>query len=186
MEIEIGNLISAIKKDGVDAAQAESERILTEARQQAAKIVEEAKEQADRIRAKSESEIGVLKESAKVAAEHAARDAVLSFKRSVQAEFEKLLAADVSKSLDPAALAKLICAAVGGEDPSQFVAEVGAVTDALKRELAEKLRGGLEIRVSPDVRTGFRLAAKDGSGYFDCSDEAIAEMLRPFFSEFLI
>lgn len=186
MEMQIGDLISAIKKEGVDAAQAESERILAEARRQAADIVAAAKEDAERLRAKSESEIAVLKESAKVAAEHAARDAMLSFKRSVQAEFEKLLAADVTKAMDPAALAKLICAAIGGEAPSQFVAEVREVTDALKAELAEKLRGGLEIKVNSEVRTGFRLAAKDGSGYFDCSDEAITEMLKPFFSEFVI
>ena len=30
---------------------------------------------------------------------------------------------------------------------------------------------------------GFRLAAKDGSGYFDCSDEEIAQMLMPFFRD---
>ena len=30
---------------------------------------------------------------------------------------------------------------------------------------------------------GFRLAAKDGSGYFDCSDQEIAEMLMPFFRD---
>ena len=30
---------------------------------------------------------------------------------------------------------------------------------------------------------GFRLAAKDGSGYFDCSEQALAEMLMPFFRD---
>ena len=28
---------------------------------------------------------------------------------------------------------------------------------------------------------GFRLAAKDGSGYFDCSDDEILQMLMPYF-----
>ena len=186
MEMQIGDLISAIKKDGVEAAQAEAERILADAKQRAAEIVAAAEEQAAHTRAKSESEINVLKESAQVAAEHARRDAMLSFKRSVQAEFEKLLAADVSKALNPAALAKLIDAAIGGEDPARFTAEVKEVTQSLRAELAEKLRGGLELRVNPQVRTGFRLAAKDGSGYFDCSDEAITEMLKPFFSDFVI
>lgn len=185
MEMQIGDLISAIKKDGVDAAQAEAERILAEAKQQAAEIVAEAKQQAEQIRTRSENEINLLKESAKVAAEHAKRDAMLSFKDAVKAEFEKLLAAEVSKALDPATVAGLIRAAIGEDDPAQYVAEAGEVTDALKSGLADEIKEGLELRINPDVRTGFRLREKDGSGYFDCSDEEITEMLKPFFSELL-
>ena len=186
MEMQIGDLISAIKKDGVDAAQAEAERIVAEARKEAAEIVAAAKAEAEQLRAKSESETELRKESARVAAEHAKRDAMLSFQNSVRDEFEKILSADVSRSMDASLLAKLILAAVGGEDPARYTAEVKEVTDALKGELAEKIRGGLSIKANPNVKVGFRLAAKDGSGYFDCSDEAIAEMLRPYFSEFVI
>lgn len=185
MEMQIGDLISAIKKDGVDAAQAEAERILTEARKQAEEIVTAAEKQAEYIRAKNENEINIMKESAVVAAEHAKRDALLSFKNAVKAEYEKLLEANVSKALTPEALAKLICAAIEGEDSAQYTAEVQEVTDSLKSELAGELKNGLELRVNPDVKLGFRLAAKDGSGYFDCSDEEITEMLKPFFSELL-
>ena len=51
------------------------------------------------------------------------------------------------------------------------------------QELARELQNGLEIRPSKKVGAGFRLAAKDGSGYFDCSDEEIAQMLMPFFRD---
>ena len=63
---------------------------------------------------------------------------------------------------------------------------VKEVTDALKGALAEKIRGGLEIKANPNVRAGFRLVAKDGTGYFDCTDEAILQMLLPFFSDLVI
>lgn len=186
MELQIGDLISAIKKDGVEAAQQEAERILAQARGQAAKIVARAREEAERIRTKAEQEVKILKESAKITAEHAGRDAMLSFKGSVRAEFEKLLAEGISRSLDAKTLAGLIAAAIGGEDPSQYAAEVRQVTDALRGELADKIRGGLEIRANPAVHVGFRLASKDGSGYFDCSDEEIMQMLEPFFSGFTL
>lgn len=88
--------------------------------------------------------------------------------------------------MDAALLAKLILAAVGGEDPARYAAEVKEVTGALKGALAEKIRGGLEIKANPNVRAGFRLAAKDGTGYFDCTDEAILQMLLPFFSDLVI
>ena len=58
--------------------------------------------------------------------------------------------------------------------------------DELKAGLADKIRAGLEIRPSRSVRAGFRLSSKDGSGYFDCTDEQIAEMLMPFFNSLTI
>ena len=57
------------------------------------------------------------------------------------------------------------------------------MNDALKAELAEELKKGLEIKPTKGVKAGFRLAAKDGSGYFDCSDEAIAEIIMPYFRD---
>ena len=34
-----------------------------------------------------------------------------------------------------------------------------------------------------EKRAGFRLAAKDGSGFFDCTDEEISKILMPFFRD---
>ena len=81
------------------------------------------------------------------------------------------------------ALGKLIRAAVAGENVADYAAEVSEVSDVLKKELAEEIKKGLEIRPTKDVQQGFRLAAKDGSGYFDCSDDGIMEMLMPYFRD---
>ena len=118
-----------------------------------------------------------------VSREQAKRDAVLAFRQEVQQEFEKILAADVGKALDQQTLAKLIQAALQGEDVSGYAVEVGQVTDGIRQQLAQELKNGLELRPSKKVGAGFRLAAKDGSGYFDCSDQEIAEMLMPFFRD---
>ena len=183
MELQIQELVSSIKKEGVDAARAEAERIIAEAREQAASIVAEAQAEAARIEAKTRDEIEVLKDGAKISAEHAQRDAMLSFRNAVQGEFEKLLASDIDKTVQGETLAKLIRAALNEENPADYAAEVAQISEGLRSELAKEIQNGLEIRISSGVRTGFRLAAKDGSGYFDCSDEEITTMLRPFFSE---
>ena len=81
------------------------------------------------------------------------------------------------------ALGKLIAAALEGENPADYAAEVQAVGDGLKQQLAQQLKAGLEIRPSKSVRAGFRLAAKDGSGFFDCTDEEISKILMPFFRD---
>ena len=173
MELQIQDLVTSIRKEGVDAANAEADSIIAEARKKADAIISDAKAEAAAAKAGAEKEIGVMKESAAVSAEQAKRDAMLSFKTEVQKEYEKLLKNDIKKELSGAALA--------GEDVAQYSAEVAAVSDELKAELADEVRNGLEIRPTRGVNAGFRLAARDGSGYFDCTDDAIAEMMMPYF-----
>ena len=181
MELMIQELVSSIRREGIDAANAEAESIIAEAKKKAEGMIADAKAEAKSAKEAAEKEITILKESAAVSAEQAKRDAVLSFKEEIKGEFEKIRAADVKKNLSAEALGKLIKAAVEGEDVSQYAAEISEVSDALKQELAEEIKKGLEIRPTKAVQAGFRLAAKDGSGYFDCSDEAIMQMLMPYF-----
>jgi V/A-type H+-transporting ATPase subunit E len=181
MELQIQNLVSSIRKEGIEAANKEAESIIAEAKKKAESIVSGAKAEAQQYKDGAEKEISILRESAAVSAEQAKRDAVLAFKTEIQSEFEKILAADIGKELKGEGLGKLIRAAVAGENVSNYAAEVSEVNDALKAELAQEIKDGLEIRPTKGVQQGFRLAAKDGSGYFDCSDDAIMEMLMPYF-----
>ena len=180
MELQIKDLVSSIKKDGIDAANKEAEAIIAEAKKQAASILTDARSEAEKIKENAEKEIEVYKNSARLSAEQAKRDAALAFKTEVEGEFKELLNAEVGTALNDKALPALITAALNGEDPSAYAVEVREVSDALKSGLADKIKAGLEIRPSKAVKTGFRLAAKDGSGFFDCSDEEITQMLTPF------
>ena len=181
MELQIQDLVSSIRKDGIDAANAEAEAIISEAKKKAEMIIADAKAETKNIQETSEKEISILKESAALSAEQAKRDAMLAFKNEVQAEFEKILSAKIKNNLSDAALGKLIQAVVAEEDVQNYSVEVAEVSDSLKAELAEEIKNGLEIKPTKSVRAGFRLAAKDGSGYFDCSDEEIMQMLMPYF-----
>lgn len=181
MELQIQDLVSSIRKDGIDAANAEAEAIISEAKKKAEMIIADAKAEAKNIQETSEKEISILKESAALSAEQAKRDAMLAFKNEVQTEFEKILSAKIKNNLSDAALGKLIQAVVADEDVQNYSVEVAEVSDSLKAELAEEIKNGLEIKPTKSVRAGFRLAARDGSGYFDCSDEEIMQMLMPYF-----
>ena len=181
MELQIQDLVSSIRKDGIDAANAEAEAIISEAKKKAEMIIADAKAEAKNIQETSEKEINILKESAALSAEQAKRDAMLAFKNEVQAEFEKILSAKIKNNLSDAALGKLIQAVEADEDVQNYSVEVAEVSDSLKAELAEEIKNGLEIKPTKSVRAGFRLAARDGSGYFDCSDEEIMQMLMPYF-----
>ena len=183
MELQIKDLVESIKKEGVDTAKAEAEAIIADANKKAADIVSKAESQARLAKETSEREIALLKENALVSAEQAKRDAVLSFKAAIQSEYEKILSANVDKALSDDALGALIKAVLTDEDASKYTAEVSNVSDGLKSLLADEIKKGLEIKPVKNVKAGFRLASKDGSGYFDCSDEAITQMLMPFFKD---
>lgn len=183
MELQIQDLVSSIRKEGLEAANAEAESIIAEAKKKAESIVNSAKAEAQQYKDAATKEIEILKESAVVGAEQAKRDAVLAFKSEIQGEFEKILASDIRKELTGEGLGKLIRAAVTGENVADYAAEVSEVSEALKSELAEEIKNGLEIRPTKGVQQGFKLAAKDGSGYFDCSDDGIMEMLMPYFRD---
>lgn len=183
MELQIQDLVSSIKKDGIESANREAAAIIAEAKKQAEAILTSARDDAAKTLEDAKAEVEVFKNSARLNAEQAKRDAVLAFRKEIQAEFEALLAGDVRKALNEATLAALIQAALKGEQVSDYTAEVNEVTEGLKGQLAEELKNGLEIRPSKKVQAGFRLAAKDGSGYFDCSDEEISRMLMPFFRD---
>ena len=181
MELKIQDLVSSIRKEGIEQANLEADSIIAEAKKKADAIVTDAKQEAAREKTSAEKEISILRESAIVSAEQAKRDAMLAFKAGVQAAYEKILSANVRASLNGEALGKLIRTAVAGEDVSKFTAEVAEVSDALKAELADEIKAGLTLRPTKGVAAGFRLAANDGSGYFDCSDDEIMEMLMPYF-----
>ena len=80
MELQIQDLVSSIRKDGIEAANAEAEAIISEAKKKAETIVADAKAEAKSVQEASEKEIGILKESAAISAEQAKRDAILHSK----------------------------------------------------------------------------------------------------------
>ena len=191
MELQIQDLVSSIKKDGIESANREAAQILAEAKAQAEKIVADARSEADKLRADAQAEIGVFKASAQLSAEQAKRDAVLAFRQEIGAELTKLLAQDTHKALDDKALAALITAALQGEDASAYAAEVASVTDALKSELAGERKAGGELRIYGGTYNLFHVTMRKMGIDFtfvepDCSDEELAEQLAPFFRELRI
>ncbi len=179
MELQLQDLISSIKKDGVDAANTEAARIVADAKVQAEKIIADARMHAGVIVEDAENEADRLEATARISAEQARRDAALAFSKQIEDKYKSLLSSAVSKSVNDKSLVSLIRALLANEEVSGYTAELAEVTDGLKAALADEIKSGLEIRASKGVR-GFRLSANDGSGYFDCTADELVSMLMPF------
>ncbi|MCR4675794.1 MAG: V-type ATP synthase subunit E [Sphaerochaetaceae bacterium] len=183
MELQINDLVSSIRKEGIEEAKKEASSIISDAQQKAEDIIKSAKEEASKILSDAETKIETLKQSAKAGAKQAERDALLSFRKEVENQFKRILTAQTAKVLKTDALASLIKAAIQGEDVSKLNLEIAEADSAVKSQLADEIKKGLKICPVSDIEAGFRVAAKDGSGFFDCTDEEIAEVLAPFFNE---
>lgn len=186
MELQIQDLVTSIRKEGIDAANEQGSQIIADAKKKAEAIIADAKAEAKAAHDASAREISILKEGAVASAEQAKRDALLAFKAAIEAEYKKILSAKVRDNISGKALGKLIQAVAVGEDISGYTAEVSEVSEELTATLAEEIKNGLEIKPVKGISAGFRLASKDGTGYFDCSDDEIMQMLMPYFrsSEF--
>jgi len=189
VDIQVQELIDKIRKDGIDSASqeaagiksdasAEAKRILDSARKEAADMVEAAKRDAERS------------EKAGIAAlEQAARNLVLVFRDEVQALLDKIVAREVNSAYDgdvlKKALPELISAwgkkgAASGADSLDVLlgdATLGQLRSFFEDKLASELKSGLEMKPDSGVSSGFRIANRDGSAYYDFSGESVASML---------
>jgi len=174
MEIQIQDLVQSIKHDGIEEAKKEAQAVIDAAKVQAQEIVDDAKKTAAKTIEDANREI----ESSKAKVKQAQRDAILSIKKELEAQLNNILASNVSKAMSSASMAKVIIAALNGEDPSKYVLEVNEINDGLRKDLAKEIEKGLEIK--PVKGSSIKLSMNDGSGFYDFSDEEIANLLKPF------
>ncbi len=180
MEIQIDDLVQSIKRDGIEQARKEADAIIVTAKAQANDIIAASKAEAERNLENARREI----ESSKALILQAQRDAVLSVRKELGTMLERIMADKVAKELSEASLAKLVIAAIGDDDPAKFSVEIDEAKASIRSTLAKQIEKGLEIH--PAKGAALRLCCKDGSGFYDFSDEQIASLLKPFLGEMKI
>ncbi len=186
MEQQIQDLVASIKRDGLENAKKESDKLLLEAKEQAQKIVADAARKSEKMLKDAESECALREQSAKASIKQAGRDVSLSLKTEIENQFARILENNVAASLKGEALSSIIAAVVKAQGGDGVVEvnqkDVESVAKGLKAELAKELQSGLEIKASQYVKSGFCLKAKDGSYFLDLTSEEIASTLLPFLS----
>lgn len=187
MELQLEELIRSIKEEGINAAELQKESMIAEAKKEARMIIERAeKEAADKIAA-AENQVRKFEESGKAALQQAGRDLVLNLRKKIEQIFSRILISAVNENLDSKVLQSVIPAVVaasgekaGAMNIAVSEKDAAGLTDLLKQSLAKELGEGLEVIPSPRINAGFRVEMKDGSAYYDFSDEKIAQMLSAY------
>ena len=191
MEIQLQELIEQIKKDGVQAAEAEAAAILAAAKEQAERIVADAQARADKMLAAAKAENDRVVRSGEDAIRQAGRNLLISFRESVTRELGAILNEGVASVYSSEALSAIIVRAVEGwaaKPEAEDVAVVLSSEDLQTLEqtvlaaLKERMLSGVTLKASDSVDGGFRIAVADGTAYYDYSAEAVVDMLSGYLS----
>ena len=191
MEIQLKELIEQIKKDGVSAAEAQAEAILTSARAEAEKIVADAQAKAEKIVADAKSLNAKTVKSGEDALRQAGRNLLISFRESVARQLNVILKNNVDAAYSGDALSALIINTVQlwaqkpeTDDISVILnsADLERLQEALLSELKAKMLEGVTLKANDNFDGGFRIAVSNGSVYYDYSVEAVTDMLANYLS----
>ena len=186
MEQQIQDLVDSIRKEGLDEANRERDRIIAQAKGEADRIVKEARENAAKMIDDATKECELRQQSTKASLVQASRDVALSLKGEINDQLTKILSQQIASSFDKDLVAKLVAAVVeaGLKDTTIEIAGEDAQTlvSSLSSSLASKLKNGLALKVGTGY-DGARLVSNDGSGYIDLSADEMAGLLKPYLSD---
>ncbi len=191
MEIQLQELISQIKKDGVDAAELKAAEILESARAEAEKIVSDARKQAEKIMSDAKNENAKAVKAGEDAIRQAGRNLLISFRESVTKELNAVVHNNVNSVFSSDALVPIITDVVKcwadkpeAEDISVILnsADLERLEAAVLSELKAKLLEGVTLKANDNFDTGFRIAVNNGTVYYDYSAEAVTDMLSAYLS----
>lgn len=196
-------LIDRIRDQGVQAAQGEADRLLHEARQQAAEIVARAKAEADAIQTNTRTEMEAYKTASLDALQLAARDTVLDLRARVTARFEEFVKRLVVSATHDKELIRNIVLVLAGHAAEEFIRDkqvqvrisqsllTGEATFQEESRLAilglssDMLREGIQLAPDSEIEGGVIVRLIDEKLDIDLSDRAVANMiaqrLRPRF-----
>lgn len=193
----VQQLIDRIRDEGVRAAEAEAERILHDARQQAAALVADARREADQVRAAAQAEIESHRAAAQDALRLAARDTVLDLKARVKQRFEESVKRLVVSATRDKELIRSLVLVLAGRAASEFIGDRdveirissglfdGQSGPVFREEgklailglAREMLREGIQLVADDGVAGGARVRLVRDQLEIDLSDRAMSRLI---------
>jgi len=189
MEIQLQELLDKIKKDGIQSASAESERLKAEAEAEAARIIAAAQKEAADIVSRGKADAQRSETAGAAALEQASRNLILAFKDEIQALLDKIVAqataAAYGEDTLKAALPDILKAWASKTESDALdmllpEGELKKLSAWFNDKLAAELKKGVELKPVRNMGAGFRISDKDGAAYYDFSAESVAQLLSAY------
>ena len=182
-EIKIQELLETIKTDGINKAKEEADKIIAEAKEKAQEIVQEANAEAEKIKLECQKEQELFKKQASDSIRQACSNSLISLRQELNSMIAKLITKNLNDSLASSDLITLIKEALKERGNNNCIIELSdKVVSNARKELANEIASGLEIKINESLKSGFKLVEKDNSGYYDFSSNELIEIIKPYLS----
>ncbi len=194
MENKLKELTERLYGEGLEKGRVEADRLVAEAKEKAAAILAEANAEAAQIVKKAEDKAADTEKNSMTEIQLAGRQAVAKIKSElagviiaktsseavkaacVDAEFVKKMLLEVAKNWSGNAEQVSLKALL----PAALEAEFAKVFEASAKEL---LAAGVEVGYSKEVKSGFKVGAKEGGYYISFTDESFEALLDEYLRE---
>lgn len=194
MENKLKELTDKLYGEGLEKGRAEAERLVSEAQAKAQKIVAEAQAQAAQIVKQAEEKAADVEKNSLTEIALAGKQAVATIKGEIA---DLIIAKSTDEALKGATLdgdfikTMLIEVARNWNGDGSKAELKALLPEAFEKEFAAKfgasagelLAAGIEVGYSKDVRTGFKIGAKNGGYYIAFTDESFAALMQQYLRE---
>ena len=195
MENKLQELTRKLYDEGLEKGRAEADRLVAEARAEADKIVADANAQADEILRRAQAKAEDTEKNTLTEIALAGKQAVARIKSEIaELIVAKATGAGVKEAaLDPAFIKEMLLAVArnwNGADAGKVElkallpeGERAKLDVAFEQNAKELLAAGIEVGYSKEVKTGFKVGAKEGGYYISFSDADIEALLGEYLRE---
>ena len=195
MENKLQQLTQKLYDEGLEKGRAEADRLVADAKTQAAKIVAEAQAQAEELVRKAQAKAEDVEKNTLTEIALAGKQAVARIKSEIaELIVAKAAGAGVKEAaLDPAFIKEMLLAVAknwNGADAGKVELkallpdrERAKLDAAFEQSAKELLAAGIEVGYSKEVKTGFKVGAKEGGYYISFSDADMEALLGEYLRE---
>ncbi|WP_418992489.1 hypothetical protein [Alistipes sp.] len=192
MENKLQQLTRKLYDEGLEKGRAEAGRLVAEAREEAEKILSEARAQAEDIVKKARVRAEDVEKNTQTEIALAGKQAVARIKEEIATLIVARATAEGVKktALDPAFIQQMLLSvaknwngAQGGKVSLLALlpeSEREKLDAAFEKSARELLAAGIEVGWSKQVKTGFRVGAKEGGYYISFSDADLEALLSEY------
>lgn len=192
MENKLQELTRKLYDEGLEKGRADADKLVADAKAEAARLVAEAKAEAESIVKAAEAKAEDLRKNSMAEISLAGKQAVAKLKEQVaemiiakstvegvkaanlDAEFVKKMLVEVAHNWNGASSESVSLEALL---PEAKKAEFDA---AMEKSAKELLAAGVEVGYSKNVKSGFKVGAKNGGYYISFSDEDFNALLGEY------
>lgn len=194
MENKLKELTDRLYGEGLEKGRVEADRLVTDAKEQAAKILADAQAEATRIVKQAEDKAADTAKNSMTEISLAGKQALATIKNEIaEAIIAKSVGEGVKQATVDAAFVKSMLLEVAknwNSDgskadlkallPAALEAEFSKLFEGSAKEM---LAAGVEVGYSNEVRNGFKVGAKDGGYYIAFTDESFAALMQEYLRE---